>query len=93
MDIFEGLNLAWNMIVSIFSFSMCVGFTMMASGGAFSRNYYVITAHNVLIICISAVVFFIMSHTLTQHADGGIIGSIANVDIDTGEEMDISLSK
>ena len=81
------------MIVAIFMFSMSVGFTMQASGRAYEKNSYSIMAHYVLIICFVAIIFFFTSHTLTQSADGGIIGSTDNIDIVTSREIEISLRK
>ena len=89
MAIFDGLKLAWMMIVSIFMFSMSVGFTMTASGGAFEKNRYSIMADYVLIICFVAGSFFFTSHTLTHGADGGFFGSNANIDTENNEELSL----
>ena len=47
-------------------------------------------AHYVLIICFVALAFFFTSHTLTKGADGGIFGSMVNVDTETTEEKSLT---
>ena len=45
-----------------------------------------------MIICFVSITFFLTSYTLTQSADGGIIGTTAKVDIDFEEEIGIELN-
>lgn len=73
--ILNGLNLVWLMVVSIFLFMMQVGFAFMASGAAHGKNTSSILTNHLVIICSTAMVFFLISSDLTSNSGGGLVGT------------------
>ena len=73
--ILNGLNLVWLMVVSIFLFMMQVGFAFMASGAAHGKNSSSILTNHLVIICSTAMVFFLISSDLTSNSGGGLVGT------------------
>ena len=57
----RGISLAWTMICLIFMFMMQAGFCLMATGAARSKSKSSILTHQILIICITALVFVLLS--------------------------------
>ena len=72
--IINGLNLVWLMVVSIFLFMMQVGFAFMASGAAHGKNTSSILTNHLVIICSTAMVFFLISSDLISDSGGGLVG-------------------
>ena len=73
--ILNGLNLVWLMVVSIFLFMMQVGFAFMASGAAHGKNTSSILTNHLVIICSTAMVFFLISSDLISNSSGGLVGT------------------
>ena len=57
----RGISLAWTMICLIFMFMMQAGFCLMATGAARAKSKSSILTHQILIICITALVFVLLS--------------------------------
>ena len=57
----RGISLAWTMICLIFMFMMQAGFCLMATGAARAKSKSSILTHQILIICITALVFVLFS--------------------------------
>lgn len=70
----RGISLAWTMICLIFMFMMQAGFCLMATGAARSKSKSSILTHQILIICITALVYSFLSSYLVQAAEGGLLG-------------------
>lgn len=70
----RGISLAWTMICLIFMFMMQAGFCLMATGAARSKSKSSILTHQILIICITALVYFFLSSYLVISAEGGLLG-------------------
>ena len=70
----RGIALAWNMICLIFMFMMQAGFCLMATGAARSKSKSNILTHQILIICITTLVYFFISQNLITDAAGGLLG-------------------
>ena len=70
----RGINLAWTMICLIFMFMMQAGFCLMATGAARSKSKSSILTHQILIICITALVYTFLSSFLVTGAEGGLLG-------------------
>ena len=70
----RGIALAWNMICLIFMFMMQGGFCLMATGAARPKSKSSILTHQIVIICITAIVYFMLSSYLALSADGGLLG-------------------
>jgi len=70
----RGISLAWTMICLIFMFMMQAGFCLMATGAARSKSKSSILTHQILIICITALVYFFLSSNLVNTAEGGLLG-------------------
>ena len=90
--ILNGLNLLWLVVVSIFLFSMQVGFAFMASGAAHGKNTSSILTNHLVIICSTAMTFFLISSDLFSNSGGGLIGTMHKADLtvkvhDLGEEL------
>lgn len=73
--VLNGLNLLWLMVVSIFSFMMQVGFAFMASGAAHEKNASSILTNHLIVICVTATIFGLVSSDLIHDAAGGLIGT------------------
>ena len=59
--------MVWLMVVSISLFTMQVGFTFMASGCASSKNSSSILTNQLLVVCATASIFFLVSSELIAH--------------------------
>jgi len=70
----RGIALAWTMICLIFMFMMQAGFCLMATGAARAKSKSSILTHQILIICITALVYFFLSSYLVMAAEGGLLG-------------------
>ena len=70
----RGISLAWTMICLIFMFMMQAGFCLMATGAARSKSKSSILTHQILIICITALVYSFLSSYLVIAAEGGLLG-------------------
>ena len=72
----RGITLTWTMISLIFLFNMQVGLAFMATGAARRKSKSAILTHQILTICISTIIYTILSHDLSTVAKGGILGTI-----------------
>ena len=70
----RGIKLAWTMICLIFMFMMQAGFCLMATGAARGKSKSSILTHQILIICITALVYSFLSSYLVLKAEGGLLG-------------------
>ena len=70
----RGISLAWTMICLIFMFMMQAGFCLMATGAARSKSKSSILTHQILIICITSLVYSFLSSYLVIAAEGGLLG-------------------
>jgi Amt family ammonium transporter len=70
----RGISLAWTMVCLIFMFMMQAGFCLMATGAARSKSKSSILTHQILIICVTALVYFCLSSYLVIAAEGGLLG-------------------
>lgn len=72
----RGITLTWTMISLIFLFNMQVGLAFMATGAARRKSKSAILTHQILTICISTIIYTILSHDLSSVAKGGILGTV-----------------
>ena len=70
----RGISLAWTMICLIFMFQMQAGFCLMATGASRAKSKSSILTHQILIICITALVYSFLSSYLVISAEGGLLG-------------------
>ena len=70
----RGISLAWTMICLIFMFGMQAGFCLMATGAARDKSKSSILTHQILIICITALVYSFLSSSLVFSVEGGLLG-------------------
>lgn len=84
----RGIALSWTMICLIFMFMMQAGFAFMATGAARSKSKSSILTHQILIICITSLVYSFLSSYLVIAADGGLLGIEQLLPAITAEEMD-----